>query len=72
MHAYWLSCLTYICSSVAVQWDKYIQCDRHICSGEYASDVKCMYTSVPGLIMDCSEFIRDMYTDLVVSYQHMN
>ena len=27
------------------------------CSRAFASNVKCMYSSVPGHIVDCSEFI---------------
>ena len=34
-----------------------MQCGKHTCSGVYANDVKCMYTSVSGHIVDCSEFI---------------
>ena len=37
---------------IVVQWDKYVQCGRHICSGAYASNVKCMYTSAPGHTAD--------------------
>ena len=28
----------------------FVQCNRHICSGIYASNVECMYTSAPGHI----------------------
>ena len=40
-----------------VQWNIYVQCGRHICSGPYASKVECMYTSASGHIVDCSELI---------------
>ena len=32
----------------------YEQCDRHICSRAYVSNV-CIYTSAPGHIIDCIE-----------------
>ena len=35
----------------------YVLSGRYICSGPYAKNVKCMYISIPGLIVDCSEFI---------------
>ena len=38
-----------------------MQCGRHICSGEYANNMKFMHTSAPGHIVDCSEFMRHMY-----------
>ena len=47
----------YMETAGVMQWDKYVQCGRHICSGAYANNVKCMYTSAPGHIVDCSEFI---------------
>ena len=50
----------------------YIQCHRHINFGAYASKVKCMHTSAHGHIVDCSEFISGIYTDIVVSNLHMN
>ena len=43
------------CSSNAV--DMYGHYGRHICSGAYANNVKCMNTSVPGHSVDSSEFI---------------
>ena len=43
---------------------------RHICSGAYANNVKCMYTSVSSHIVDCSGSTRGMYTDIVVSCTH--
>ena len=32
-----------------------MQCGMHIWSGAYACNVKCMYTSAPGHIIDSSE-----------------
>ena len=42
-------------SSSAV--DMYVQCGRYICSWAYASNVKYMYTRVPGHTVDCSELL---------------
>ena len=36
----------------------------------YANNVKCMYTSVPGHIVDCSESICGLYPGIVVSCAH--
>ena len=33
----------------------------HSCSGTYASNISCMYTSATGHIPDCSGFIRGTY-----------
>ena len=44
-------------TTVEVQWDIYLQCGRHICSGAYASSVECMYISASGHIVDCIEFM---------------
>ena len=44
-------------TSIEVKWDIYVQCGRYLCSGEYAHNIKCMYTSTFGLIIDCSELI---------------
>ena len=44
-------------AAVEVQWDIYVQCGRHISSGAYASNVECLYSSAPGHIVDCIEFI---------------
>ena len=43
------------CSSTAVGHIE--ECGRYICSGVYANNVKCLYTSVTGHIVKCSEFI---------------
>ena len=32
-------------TTVRMQWEKYMQCGRHICSGAYVNNVKYMYTS---------------------------
>ena len=45
---------------------------RHICSGTFSSNVKCMYTSVPGHTVDCCDFISGIWTDIVISYVNMN
>ena len=44
-------------TTAAVQSDMYVQCDKHICLGEYADKVNCMYTTVSGHIGDCIEFV---------------
>ena len=49
----------------------YVQCGRHICSGAYVSNVKCMYTTSSGHIVDCSEYILGIYTQIVVLYHHV-
>ena len=51
--------VTCICINVesTVQWDMYVQCGKHICSGVYANNVKCMYTSASGHVFECTEFI---------------
>ena len=38
----------------------------------YANDLNCMYTSACGDSVDCIEFIRSLYTEIVVSYLHKN
>ena len=45
---------THMKTTVAVQWDIYVQCDMHNFSGAYVSNVECMYTNVPGHIVDYS------------------
>ena len=54
-----------------VQWDIYVQCGRYICSGVHAKNVKFMYTSAFGHIIDCSKFTRGIYTNTVVSHVHL-
>ena len=56
-------------SVVLVQWNVYVQCGRHICSGAYIVNVECMYTSAPGHTFDCIEIIcihTQMHTLLLV------
>ena len=65
-------CGCYMWMTVAVQWDIYMLYDRNICSGAYANNVKCMYTSASGHIVDCREFIWGIYSGIAVSYMHMN
>ena len=50
----------------------HVQSDRHISSGGYSNNVKCMYTSVPGHIVDCSEFRRGIDIAILVSYLQKN
>ena len=40
-----------------MHWDIHMQCGGHICSEEYAKNVKCIYTSACGDTVDYSEFI---------------
>ena len=42
---FWSMCGVYMWTTVEGQSDIYVQCGRHICSGEYVSNVKCTYTS---------------------------
>ena len=44
-------------TTVFVQWNIDVWCDRPICSGAYANNVRLMYTSVAGHIVDCSEIL---------------
>ena len=49
-----------VCSNVGyvqMQWEIYVKCGRHICSGAYISNIRCIYTSTPAHIIDCIEFI---------------
>ena len=57
-------------TTVVVQWDIHMQCGRHICSEAYVNNVKCMYTSACADIVDCTEFIWGICTDMVVSYAY--
>ena len=41
---------------IIVQLDILVQCSRHICLRMDASNWKCMYTSAPGSIVDCSSY----------------
>ena len=43
---------------------------RHICSGTYANNVKCMYICVPAYIVNCIGFIRALYIEIFVSCVH--
>ena len=42
--------------SVVIDIHILVQCERHICSGDYASNEYCMYTSALGHIIDCIVF----------------
>ena len=48
-------------AAIAVLWDIYMQCGRHICYGAYVSDVKRVYTSTCGDTVDCIEFMSHIY-----------
>ena len=39
----------------------YVSCCRHVCSGTYANNVKCSYTSVHGHFVDCIKFKWGIY-----------
>ena len=56
-------------ATVEVQWDIHMQYGRYNCSEAYVSNVECVHTSVPGHIVDCSEFIWSIYNGIVVTYQ---
>ena len=45
-----------------------MRCDRHICSGVYANNVKCIYTSALGHNVDCNDFTWGIYTEIIVLY----
>ena len=56
----------------AIMWSQYLGYSKnavehtcahgkYICSGTYASNVECVYSSAPGCIVDCSEFMRHLY-----------
>ena len=78
----------YVKSTLEVQWNVYVPCCRYIFLATYAnnmkytyngifsqghvSNVKCMYTSACGDIVDCTEFIWGIDTDIVVLSVHMN
>ena len=47
-----------------------MQCGRHICSGAYVSNMKFMYTSSFGDIVDYIEFIWCIYTAIVILDAH--
>ena len=47
----------YMLTTIVVQWDIYVQYGRNICLGVSANNVKCMYSSAFGHIIDCIEFI---------------
>ena len=48
---------------VEKQWGTYIQCDGHM-------PVEGMYTSAPGHTVNSTKWICNVYTDIVVLYQH--
>ena len=44
-------------TTVEMQWNIYLECCRHICSGQNVTNVEYMYASVSGHIIDCIESI---------------
>ena len=52
-------------TTVAVEWNMYEQCGRHICSGAYTNNMKCTYTRAPGHIVDSSKCIGGIYIDII-------
>ena len=56
---------------VEVYLDIYMQSGRYISSGAFASNVKCVYASAPGHIIDCIKLTWGIYTDIVISYVHI-
>ena len=57
-------------SSSAVEHVQYVQYDRHICSGAYASNVKYMYTSASAHIV-ASMSLYEAYVLTGISYLQM-
>ena len=58
-------------TTVDMQWTVYVHGGSHICSEAYVSNVKCIFISVPGHIIDHSQFIWGTCVDIVVSYVDM-
>ena len=54
------------------QWNILVCCNGRIYSGVYIKNVKGMYTSACGHILDCDKFICDIHTGIGDSYLHMN
>ena len=48
----------------------YAMCQAYLFRA-YASNVKVMYTTAPGHIVDCIKFIWGTYTDIVAAYEYM-
>ena len=53
-----------------MQWVKYLQCGRHICSGAFASNVKCMYSSAFGHTVDMHTNTNEYTPKCLASYMH--
>ena len=58
-------------TTAEVQLDIYVQCGRYICSGAYVSNVKYMYTSAAGHIIDCIELIYWQFSNMC-TYSNMH
>ena len=56
---------------MVTQWGTHMHYGRHICSRAYISNMK-LCTNVSGHIIDSTEFLCRIYTNIVVSYTHMN
>ena len=54
-------------NTLEVQWDIHVQCVKHICFGTYVSNVKCMYTSTPGYMIDSFGFTWGKCSGILVS-----
>ena len=59
-------------TAVALQWNAYVECGMHICSGAYANNVECIHISVPCHIVDFSALIQGIYSDIFGLYLHKN
>ena len=52
-------------TTVVMQVNIDVQCGRHIFSGAFANNVKCMYTSVCGYTVHSSDFMRGIYSSVM-------
>ena len=48
-----------------------MQCGRDICLGAFVSNVKCMYASAFGHIIDSLSSYKVYKPDILLSYPHM-
>ena len=58
-------------STVDMQWERHVQCRRHIYSGVHANNMNCIYISGSGHIVNCSEFMGT-YTIIAALLLHMS
>ena len=54
-----------------MQWDMYVVHWTYFLRG-ISKKVKCIYARPLGHIVDCSDLKQGIYTDMVVSYLHIN